>query len=82
MSKQLGFSYEDVRKVNPKLIMHSIVCIGANVTISARAVYGYERGAVKWVANRDLNPGCEQSFGLVHIPPGKIMILTMRPGPL
>ena len=23
----------------------------------------YEWGAVKWVANRDLNPGCEQSFG-------------------
>lgn len=31
-----------------------------------------EWGAVKWVANRDLNPGCEQSFGLVHILPGKI----------
>ena len=31
----------------------------------------YEWGAVKWVANRDLDPGCEQSFGLVHILPGK-----------
>jgi hypothetical protein len=31
----------------------------------------YEWGAVKWVANRDLNPGCEQSFGLVHILPEK-----------
>jgi len=31
----------------------------------------YDWGAVKWVANRDLDPGCEQSFGLVHILPGK-----------
>ena len=31
----------------------------------------YEWGAVKWVANDDLAPGCEQSFGLVHILPGK-----------
>jgi len=31
----------------------------------------YEWGAVKWVANRDLDPGCEQCFGLVHILPGK-----------
>ena len=31
----------------------------------------YERGAVKWVANSDLAPGCEQRFGLVHILPGK-----------
>ena len=32
----------------------------------------YEWGGVKWVANNALNPGCEQSFGLVHILPGKI----------
>ena len=32
----------------------------------------YEWGAVKWVANSDLDPGCEQSFGLVHILPGKL----------
>jgi quercetin dioxygenase-like cupin family protein len=32
----------------------------------------YEWGAVKWVANRELNPGCEQSCGLVHILPGKV----------
>ena len=32
----------------------------------------YEWGAVEWVANRDLNPGCEQSFGLAHILPGKV----------
>jgi quercetin dioxygenase-like cupin family protein len=31
----------------------------------------YEWGAVKWVANNDVAPGCEQSFGLVHILPGK-----------
>ena len=31
----------------------------------------YDWGAVKWVANHDLAPGCEQSFGLVHILPGK-----------
>ena len=31
----------------------------------------YEWGAVQWVANHDLAPGCEQSFGLVHILPGK-----------
>ena len=31
----------------------------------------YEWGAVSWVANNDLAPGCEQSFGLVHILPGK-----------
>ena len=30
----------------------------------------YEWGAVKWVANSDLAPGCKQSFGLVHILPG------------
>src|SRR5215470_13352802 len=31
----------------------------------------YDWGGVKWVANNDLDPGCEQSFGLVHILPGK-----------
>jgi quercetin dioxygenase-like cupin family protein len=31
----------------------------------------YDGGAVKWVANNDMAPGCEQSFGLVHILPGK-----------
>jgi len=31
----------------------------------------YEWGAVKWVANDQVAPGCEQSFGLVHILPGK-----------
>jgi len=31
----------------------------------------YDWGAVKWVANNDLAPGCEQSFGLVHVLPGK-----------
>src|SRR5262249_54128666 len=31
----------------------------------------YDWGAVKWVANHDVVPGCEQSFGLVHILPGK-----------
>lgn len=32
----------------------------------------YEWGAVKWVANSEIVPGCEQSFGLVHILPDKI----------
>lgn len=31
----------------------------------------YEWGAVKWVANHDVAPGCSQSFGIVHILPGK-----------
>jgi len=31
----------------------------------------YEWGAVKWVANADLAPGTAQSFGYVHILPGK-----------
>jgi quercetin dioxygenase-like cupin family protein len=31
----------------------------------------YEWGAVKWVANQDVAPGCSQSFGIVHILPGK-----------
>src|SRR5262245_19036944 len=31
----------------------------------------YEWGAVNWVANHDRAPGCEQSFGLVHILPGQ-----------
>jgi quercetin dioxygenase-like cupin family protein len=31
----------------------------------------YEWGAVKWVANHEVAPGCEQSFGLVHILPGR-----------
>lgn len=32
----------------------------------------YDWGGVKWVANQDLAAGCEQSFGVVHILPGKI----------
>jgi quercetin dioxygenase-like cupin family protein len=31
----------------------------------------YAWGAVKWLANNDVAPGCEQSFGLVHVLPGK-----------
>jgi quercetin dioxygenase-like cupin family protein len=31
----------------------------------------YDWGAVKWLANHDVAPGCEQSFGLVHVLPGK-----------
>jgi quercetin dioxygenase-like cupin family protein len=31
----------------------------------------YDWGGVKWVANSELAPGCDQSFGLVHILPGK-----------
>lgn len=31
----------------------------------------YDWGAVKWVANDSVAPGCEQSFGLVHVLPGK-----------
>lgn len=31
----------------------------------------YDWGAVKWVCNSEVDPGCEQSFGLVHILPGK-----------
>ena len=31
----------------------------------------YDWGGVKWVANNELAPGCGQSFGLVHILPGK-----------
>ncbi len=31
----------------------------------------YDWGGVKWVANNELAPWCEQSFGLVHILPGK-----------
>src|SRR5579864_767724 len=31
----------------------------------------YNWGAVKWVANGDVAPGCEQSFGIVHILPGQ-----------
>jgi mannose-6-phosphate isomerase-like protein (cupin superfamily) len=31
----------------------------------------YDWGAVKWVANGEVAPACEQSFGLVHILPGK-----------
>src|SRR3712207_6372692 len=31
----------------------------------------YEWGAVKWVANNEVAPGCEQSFGLVHVLPGQ-----------
>jgi quercetin dioxygenase-like cupin family protein len=31
----------------------------------------YDWGAVKWVCNGEVAPGCEQSFGLVHILPGK-----------
>jgi hypothetical protein len=31
----------------------------------------YDWGGVKRVANADLAPDCEQSFGYVHILPGK-----------
>lgn len=31
----------------------------------------YDWGAVKWVCNGEVAPSCEQSFGLVHILPGK-----------
>jgi quercetin dioxygenase-like cupin family protein len=31
----------------------------------------YDWGAVKWVSNNEVAPGCEQSFGLVHILSGK-----------
>ena len=31
----------------------------------------YDWGAVKWVSNNEIAPGCEQSFGLVHILAGK-----------
>ena len=31
----------------------------------------YDWGAVKWVCNSEAAPGCEQSFGLVHILPGR-----------
>ena len=31
----------------------------------------YDWGAVKWVANHDVAPGCEQSLGLVHVLPGR-----------
>ena len=31
----------------------------------------YDWGGVKWAANSELAPGCGQSFGLVHILPGK-----------
>ena len=31
----------------------------------------YDWRAVKWVSNNDVAPGCEQSFELVHILPGK-----------
>lgn len=27
----------------------------------------YDWGAVKWVSNDEVAPGCVQSFGLVHI---------------
>ena len=39
----------------------------------------YEWGGVKWVANNDLAPGCEQSFGLVH-PSGKDQPRTLAHG--
>ena len=31
----------------------------------------YDWGELKWVMNGEVAPGCEQSFGLVHILPGK-----------
>jgi quercetin dioxygenase-like cupin family protein len=31
----------------------------------------YDWGALKWVMNGEVAPGCEQSFGLVHILPGR-----------
>jgi quercetin dioxygenase-like cupin family protein len=31
----------------------------------------YDWGALKWVANAEVAPGCEQSFGFVHILPGR-----------
>src|SRR3972149_3004323 len=31
----------------------------------------YDWGALKWLCNNEATPGCEQSFGLVHILPGR-----------
>ena len=31
----------------------------------------YDWGAVKWVCNANVATGCEQSFGLVHVLPGR-----------
>jgi quercetin dioxygenase-like cupin family protein len=31
----------------------------------------YDWGALKWVANDNLAPGCEQSVGIVHVYPGR-----------
>jgi quercetin dioxygenase-like cupin family protein len=31
----------------------------------------YDWGALKWLANAELASGCQQSFGLVHIMPGR-----------
>jgi quercetin dioxygenase-like cupin family protein len=31
----------------------------------------YDWGALKWLANAELAAGCQQSFGLVHIMPGR-----------
>ena len=31
----------------------------------------HDWGTVKWVANDDVAPGCEQSLGLVHVPPAR-----------
>jgi len=31
----------------------------------------YDWGALKWLCNDDIAPGCDQSFGLVHIMPGR-----------
>jgi quercetin dioxygenase-like cupin family protein len=31
----------------------------------------YDWGALKWVCDDDVAPGCEQSFGFVHLMPGK-----------
>ena len=42
----------------------------------------YDWGALKWVMNGEVAPGCEQSFGLVHILPGadKSSALAQRGG--
>jgi len=31
----------------------------------------YDWGGLKWLCNNEATPGCEQSFGIVHILPGR-----------
>ncbi len=64
--KRLGFSYEDVKKVNPKIIMCSISMAGQTGPLSYKAGYDYigqaYAGVTDGIGESDMRP-CDRDDG-------------------